>query len=308
MDKNLENALYIVATPIGNLGDITIRALETLKGVDVIICEDSRVTSKLLEKYQIKDKKLFIYNDHSSEHDRVKILNLLQQKLSLALVSDAGTPLISDPGHKLVEFLKLQNQKIIPIPGASSITAALSACGIACDNFLFMGFLPNSKIQRCNLLESLPKNYSLVFFESARRLSESLEDIKQILGNRKISIARELTKIHEEIVTDLVENVIEFYDKKSIVHNKIGNDSSDKAQEGNSAKGAKGAKGEIVIVISKLSRKEKSYDNEEIIDKINQALKAKVSIKDLSAQIADIYQINRKDVYNLALNIINSNN
>jgi 16S rRNA (cytidine1402-2'-O)-methyltransferase len=299
MDKNLENALYIVATPIGNLGDITIRALETLKNVDVIICEDSRVTNKLLEKYQINNKKLFIYNDHSDEHDRVKILNLLQQNLSLALVSDAGTPLISDPGHKLVEFLKLQNQKIIPIPGASSITAALSACGIACDNFLFMGFLPNSKIQRCNLLESLPKNYSLVFFESARRLSESLKDIKEILGNRKIAIARELTKIHEEIVTDLVENVIDFYVTKSNLHNKIGNDSGNKAQ---------GAKGEIVIVISKLNRKEKSYDDEEIINKINQALKAKVSIKDLSAQIADIYQINRKDVYNLALNIINSNN
>jgi 16S rRNA (cytidine1402-2'-O)-methyltransferase len=300
MDKNLENALYIVATPIGNLGDITIRALETLKDVDVIICEDSRVTNKLLEKYQIKNKKLFIYNDHSSEHDRVKILNFLQQKLSLALVSDAGTPLISDPGHKLIEFLKLQDQRIVPIPGASSITAALSACGIACDNFLFMGFLPNSKIQRCNLLESLPKNYSLVFFESARRLNQSLQDIKQMLGNRKIAIARELTKIHEEIVTDLVENVIDFYDKKSSAN--TGNDPTD------NAKGDKDAKGEIVIVISKLNRKEKSHDDEEIINKINQALKAKVSIKDLSAQIADIYQINRKDVYNLALKIISSNN
>ena len=294
-DKTLENAIYIVATPIGNLKDITMRALEILKDADVIICEDSRVTNKLLEKYQIKDKKLLIYNDHSKEHDRVKILNLLQEKLSVALVSDAGTPLISDPGHKLVEFLKLQNQKIIPIPGPSSITAALSSCGIACDNFLFMGFLPSSKIKRCNLLESLPKNYSLVFFESAKRLIDSLQDIKQILGNRKISIARELTKIHEEIFTDLVENIINFYanqQKSSIT--KIKNDL---------------IKGEIVIIISKLSRKEeKLFDNEELINKIKQALKAKVSIKDLSNQIAEIYQINRKEVYNLALSIINHNN
>ncbi len=288
-DKNLENALYIVATPIGNLKDITMRAIETLKDVDVIICEDSRVTNKLLEKYQIKNKKLFKYNDHSSEYDRVKILNFLQEKLSLALVSDAGTPLISDPGHKLIEFLRLQNQKIIPIPGPSSVTAALSACGIACDNFLFMGFLPAAKLQRCSLLETLPKNYSLVFFESAKRLIESLQDIKQILGNRRISVARELTKIHEEIVTDSVENIIDFY----INHQK-------------SANLGDSIKGELVIVISKLSRKEKLYDDQEIIDQINQALRANISIKDLSSQIADIYQINKKDVYNLTLSIIRS--
>jgi 16S rRNA (cytidine1402-2'-O)-methyltransferase len=305
IDKNLENALYIVATPIGNLEDITIRAIETLKNVDVIICEDSRVTNKLLEKYQIKNKKLLIYNDHSSEHDRVKILNLLQQKLSLALVSDAGTPLISDPGHKLVEFLRLQNYKMIPIPGASSITAALSTCGIACDNFLFMGFLPSSKIQRRNLIKTLPKNYSLVFFESAKRLNESLYDIKQILGNRKVSIARELTKIHEEIVTDSVENIINFYSNEETTNDKAANDLADNKDRG---RGFNIAKGEIVIVISKLSRKEKLYDDEEVISKIKQALEAKVSIKDLSSQIADIYQLNKKDVYNLALNIINSNN
>lgn len=290
IDKTVENALYIVATPIGNLKDITIRALEILKEVDVIICEDSRITSKLLQKYQIENKKLFAYNDHSSEHDRVKILNLLQKNLSLALVSDAGTPLISDPGYKLIEFLRLQSQKIIPIPGACAAIAAVCSSAIACDNFLFMGFLPTSKQKRCNLLAELPKNYSLVFFESAKRLFESLTDISKILGNRKISIARELTKIHEEIITDFVENVINYYNQQQI---------DNKSLENNLIKG------EIVIVISKLDRKIKSHDDEEIIDKINQSLKAKISIKDLSSQIADLYQINKKDVYDMALNIIN---
>ena len=137
-ENNLENALYIVPTPIGNLRDITLRALDVLSRVEIIVCEDSRVSSKLLGFYQISGKEFIVYNDNSQEKDRKKILHSLMSNKSVALLSDAGTPLISDPGYKLINFLREFNQKIIPLPGACSITTAICASSIACDNFLFM--------------------------------------------------------------------------------------------------------------------------------------------------------------------------
>lgn len=279
-EKVIENALYVVATPIGNLGDITFRALETLRDADYVICEDSRVTLKLLMHYQIAGKKLIVYNDHCGLEVREKVLNFLISGKSLALVSDAGTPLISDPGHKLIQYLRQYNQKIIPLPGASAVTSALCASGLACDNFLFLGFLPTTKIQRSNLLKSLPKNFTAVFFESANRVSESLKAIAENLGNRRVALARELTKIHEEILSDQVENLQEFF-------------------KNNPQK----LRGEFVMIVEKQARDEKNLSEEELQEEIRKALKAGFSIKELSQNLAEIYDLNKKEIYNLALKI-----
>lgn len=276
----MENALYIVASPIGNLQDITLRALNILQKVDVIICEDSRVSVRLLDFYQIKERKLIIYNDFKSEEDRKKILHLLMEKKSLALISDAGTPLISDPGYKLIEFLQKFNQKIIPIPGASSPIAALCASGITSDSFLFIGFLPNSKIQRQKLFEELPINHSFICFEAPNRVLESLKLINDILKNRKICVARELTKLHEEIISGEALEMINFF-------------------QNNPEK----LRGEFVIIVEKAKKSEKSYTKNELISQIKAAIKAGETLKDLSQNIAEIYNINKKEIYQLALEI-----
>ena len=232
----VENALYIIATPIGNLGDITLRALSILHKVDFVICEDTRVSSRLFDVYDIKDKKLLTYNDHNDEKVRKKILHILLEGKSLALISDAGTPLISDPGYKLITFLKSFNQKVIPLPGASSVTVAVCASGLACDNFLFIGFLPTSKVQKEKLLKSLPKNFTFVFFEAPNRVLETLLLVRQNLGERRVCAARELTKMHEEIITDEATKVIDFFSQNE-----------DKLR------------GEFVILVEKASKDEKSY-------------------------------------------------
>lgn len=276
----MENALYVVATPIGNLQDITLRALETLRNVDFIICEDSRISLRLLDAYEIKGKKMITYNDHSDEKSREKILNLLMEKKSLALISDAGTPLISDPGYKLINFLRRFNQKIIPLPGASSVTSALSASGIACDNFLFLGFLPTAKNAREKLLKSLPKNFTFVFFESANRVSESLETISETLGDRRVCAARELTKLYEEITTDEIKSLQEFFEKRP-----------------------EKLRGEFVIIVEKAKKDEKNFSEEDLQNEVRAALLRGESLKDLSQNLAEIYGAHKKEIYKLALEL-----
>lgn len=276
----LENALYVVATPIGNLSDITLRALQILSNVDFIVCEDTRVSIRLLEAYEIKGKKLLTYNDHNDEKTRKKFLELLMGGGSLALISDAGTPLISDPGYKLIGFLRQFNQKIIPIPGASSVTSALCASGLACDNFLFLGFLSTSKIQKEKLLKSLPKNFTLVFFEAANRVIETLNLIKKNLGNRKICVARELTKIHEEIISDELESVIKFFDEH-----------------------LEKLRGEFVVIVEKADKSEKIFSEAELVSEISNAIFLGHSLKDLSQNLSEIYGVNRKEIYQLALKV-----
>ena len=273
---------YVIATPIGNLQDITLRALETIRLSDVIICEDTRITARLLEKYEIKNKKLLVYNDNSDEVTRKKILHLLLSGLNVALVSDAGTPLISDPGYKLVCFLREHNIKVTPLPGASSVTTALSASGIACDHFLFYGFLPSSQIQRQNTLKDLPKNFTLVFFESSVRILETLEDLYKIFNNRKIAVARELTKIHEEIVNDELGKVIEFFRQNP---EKI--------------------RGEFVIILEKANRSEKALTQEELEVEIRKAVGDGMSIKELSEHLSQIHGLHKKEIYQLALKLQN---
>lgn len=278
--QKVENALYVVATPIGNLGDITIRALQTLELVDFIICEDTRTSSILLSKFEIIKKKLLIYNDFSDSLCREKILEKLKNGNSLALISDAGTPLISDPGYKLINFLRQENQKIICIPGASSLTASISISGIPCDNFLFLGFLASSKIQKQQTIKTLPSNYSFVFFEVANRLHETLEIIKNNLENRNISIARELTKMHEEVIFGNVNEIYEFFEKNP-----------------------QKLRGEFVVIVEKTSKNQSFFSNEEIIFEIENSFKKGKSVKDISLELSQIFDLNKKEIYKIALDL-----
>jgi 16S rRNA (cytidine1402-2'-O)-methyltransferase len=191
--------LYLVATPIGNLGDITLRALETLAGVDIIACEDTRITRRLTERYAISAQ-LKPYHEHNAEAARPKILQWLAEGLSIALVSDAGTPLISDPGFKLVREVSAAGHAVIALPGASSVLAALSVAALPTDRFFFEGFLPPKETARRARLTELSRiDATLVLFESGNRVQDTLADLADIMGAREAAICRELTKMHEEI-------------------------------------------------------------------------------------------------------------
>ena len=191
--------LYLVATPIGNLGDITLRALETLAGVDIIACEDTRITRRLTERYAIAAH-LKPYHEHNAALVRPKILERLAQGASIALVSDAGTPLISDPGFKLVREVCAAGYRVVALPGPSSVLAALSVAALPTDRFFFEGFLPpKATARRARLAELSRLEATLVMFESGNRVQDTLADLADIMGTRDAAICREMTKMHEDI-------------------------------------------------------------------------------------------------------------
>jgi 16S rRNA (cytidine1402-2'-O)-methyltransferase len=271
-------ALYVVATPIGNLGDITLRAINILQQCDFVVCEDSRVTARLMANLEIK-KPFLIYNDHSDNFAREKILNQILQGKSLALVSDAGTPLISDPGYKLVSFLLENNCQVLSVPGACSAIAALSVSGIGSDRFMFVGFIPTTLVAKENFFKELiDTKSSLIFFESAGRLVSSLQAMLKVFGNRTAAVCREITKLYEETKRANLEDLIAFYQDKSI-------------------------KGEIVILLS-ASSKNQEIDFNEIDKKLKSGLK-KFKPKELVAIVADDCGVNKKLVYQRMLEIGN---
>ena len=191
--------LYVTATPIGNARDITLRALDVLAGCDLIAAEDTRVTAKLLAIHGIA-KPLTAYNDHNGARERPKLLSRLAHGARIALVSDAGTPLVSDPGYKLVREALAQGVPVHAIPGASATLTALALAGLPSDRFLFAGFLPSRAGERGTALAELkPVRATLIFFESAQRLAESLAQMADVLGDRAVAVTRELTKLHEEV-------------------------------------------------------------------------------------------------------------
>src|SRR6202163_2805419 len=191
--------LHLVATPIGNLGDITLRALETLAGVDIIACEDTRITRRLTERYAITAQ-FKPYHEHNAALARPKILERLAQGASIALVSDAGTPLISDPGFKLVREVCAAGHQVIALPGPSSVLSALSVAALPTDRFFFEGFLPAKETARRARLAELKRiDATLVMFESGSRVQDSLRDLADIMGARDAAICREMTKLHEEV-------------------------------------------------------------------------------------------------------------
>ncbi|WP_230291170.1 16S rRNA (cytidine(1402)-2'-O)-methyltransferase [Croceicoccus sp. Ery5] len=209
-DESLEPGLYIVATPIGNLGDITLRAIATLRGAEAVACEDTRVTGRLLQHLGLK-KRLIRYDDHADEQARDGLLALAAEA-AVALVSDAGTPLISDPGYRLVHAARAQGLNVIAIPGPSAVVAGLSISGLPTDRFLFAGFLPQKAKARTDVLAELGGvRTSLVFYETAPRLVSALQAIGDALPGRLVAVGRELTKLHEECRTGTTDDLVAHY-------------------------------------------------------------------------------------------------
>ena len=272
--KTLAPGLYVVATPIGNLGDITYRAVDVLKSVDVILCEDTRVSAKLLSHYDISAKTM-AYHDHNAPRVRPKILEMLENGAAIALISDAGTPLISDPGFKLVREISDRNIQVFSLPGPSSPIAALSVAGLPSDRFLFVGFLPAKTHARKEILTEVSTiNATLVFLETGPRLVAMLKDALEVLGLREAVVAREMTKLYEEIKRNPLDKLIEHFSAVTRV------------------------RGEIVVLIE--PPQTKTYEPEEIDALIEQGLKS-LSIKETAAQVAGITGTTKRILYNRAL-------
>lgn len=267
-------ALYVVATPIGNLGDMTFRAVEVLRAVQAIACEDTRVSRKLLQHFDIHTSS-FSYNDHNGEQVRPKLIARLLAGDAIALVSDAGTPLISDPGYKLVAQLRALSIPVIPVPGASSVTAALSVCGLPTDQFHFAGFLPSKAKARADAIARLAQmDGSLVLLESPRRLDEVLPALYEGLGNREAVLAREITKLHEEITRGHLADLAAHYAT------------------------AEAPKGELVIVIAPA---EKSAPDASDVDALLREALAHLPVKEAAAQVARQTGLGRSELYQRAL-------
>ena len=207
----MTGTLFIVATPIGYLDDITFRAVEVLKSVDIILAEDTRHSKKLLLHLDIS-KSISAFHEHNEREKTRAIIGELQSGKSIALISDAGTPLISDPGYFLVVQAKIKGLKVIPIPGPSALITALSASGLASDSFTFFGFLPTKQTERLKLLKSLVnRTETIIFYESPKRILATLTDMQSIFGDsREVCLAKELTKVFETIQTDSIPNLIKY--------------------------------------------------------------------------------------------------
>ena len=204
----MPGTLYLVATPIGNLEDITLRALRVLREADLIACEDTRQTGKLLQHFEIVDKPMVSYHEHNEAARTAELIAKLESDVTIALVSDAGTPLVSDPGYRLVTAAIGAGIPVVPIPGASAVLGALSGAGLPTDSFRFCGFLPPKRGQRRKALEALrDEDCTLVFYEAPHRILDALSDVSAVYGERPVVVARELTKLHEEFLRGTADEV-----------------------------------------------------------------------------------------------------
>ena len=277
--NTLSNHLYIVSTPIGNLDDITLRALEVLKSSDIILCEDTRRSIKLLSHYKIK-KKLISYHKFNEKKQLTKIIEYFKEGKILSLISDAGTPLLSDPGRLLVNQCIENEIEVTPIPGVSSITSSLSVSGFR-DQFLFYGFLPKSENELEKVLSSLSKNsYTQVFFIPSKKINFYIKGFKKYFLGRKILIAKEITKLHETFIRYEIDKIPLFKDP---------------------------IKGELTIIISENNVNTKNFDQAKIVNKIKKYLK-KYSLKDTVEIILETEKVNKKKIYDLCLEIKNEKN
>lgn len=199
--------LFVVGTPIGNLSDITLRTLEVLKAVDVIACEDTRVTSRLLARHNIK-KELISYHQHSDNFKVEKLISLLSSDKDIALVTDAGTPGVSDPGNQLIEAVVKEGFEVVPIPGASALAAALSVCHFGAQEFVYYGFLPQKKGRQTKLRELSLEQKTIVLYESVYRIKKLLNELLENIGDREVCVCRELTKVFETIYRGKISEVL----------------------------------------------------------------------------------------------------
>jgi 16S rRNA (cytidine1402-2'-O)-methyltransferase len=265
--------LYLVATPIGNLEDITLRALRVLREVDWIACEDTRQTRKLLDHFSIATK-LVSYHEHNEAARAVELVKQLEAGSSGALVSDAGTPLISDPGYRVVAAAIAAGIPVVPIPGASAALAALAGSGLGTDAFHFGGFLPPRAAARRKTLESLKDaDCTLIFYEAPHRILEALEDIEAVLGPRPVVVARELTKIHEEFLRGAASEIrLQLAARPSV-------------------------KGEITLLLGRASAEDKPADLPAAEDEVRQLEQTGLSRMDAVKRVAKTRGIPKRDLY-----------
>ena len=278
--NNLKPGLYCVATPIGNMGDITLRALEVIKNSDLILCEDTRVSKKLLSKFKI-NKKLISHHKFNENKNLNFILEQLENNKIISIISDAGTPAISDPGRILINKCIEKNVNIYPIPGPSAVSTSISVSGFL-DKYLFCGFLPQKKNEINKLFKSLSNiNYSIVFFISPKKINKIIDLLKEYFFNRNILICREITKFHEEYIRSNIKNLSEI----SI-----------------------STKGEITVVISEDNKLKKNFIKLEESDKkkIRKLIK-KMTIKNIVKEINIDNQFSKKIIYDYCLKLKNEN-
>jgi 16S rRNA (cytidine1402-2'-O)-methyltransferase len=276
-DTVLEPGLYVVAAPIGNLRDITLRALDVLAGVDRLYVEDTRVARKLLDAHGVKPKFLGQYHEYNAESAREEILEALERGEAVALMSDAGTPLVSDPGFKLARAVAAEGGRIVPIPGPSALLAALVGAGLPTDRFLFAGFPPPKSAGRRSVFEELRETpASLIFYETGPRLAESLADMADVLGPRPAAVARELTKMFEEFRRAPLDELAAHY-----------------AEAG-------APKGEIVVVVG--PPLEQDADPEALDAFLREALK-RGGVKEAANEAAEKLGVSKRDAYARALQL-----
>ena len=272
--------LYIVSTPIGNLSDITFRAVQILKCADIIACEDTRHTKKILNHYSIR-KNLTSYHEHNENSMSKKLLKDLIKGKNVALVADAGTPCISDPGYKIVRLAIENDIKIVTIPGASSVISALTLSGLPTDSFSFLGFVPRTKKNITTLVDSIKfLRCTLIFFESPKRIRRTLSYFLDSLGNRNAAVCRELTKLHEEVIRGTLEEISQKIEKKDSV------------------------KGEICLVIEGYQGSKKNILNDDLIlvdNKLKSFKNLEVSLKDAVKFVSQEFNLPKKKIYQQAL-------
>jgi len=282
-DPETIGCLYIIATPIGNYDDISLRAIKLLETVEILLCEDTRKTKRLLSYLNIKRKNLISYNDNNALEKRPNIINKLLSKKNMGIVSDAGTPLISDPGYKLVKECYMNNIRVTHAPGPSSVINGLILSGLPTNQFYFGGFVSSKKtLKRKQFIATEKYNMTGIWFDTCLRIKNTLEVMQEVFGNRKISIARELTKTYEEIITSDLNDVIEIINKREKNNNPL--------------------KGEVILIVNGYTEKKFEFNNLSVIikNKLEQ-----LSLRDAVDEIITETKLPRRIVYNEAIKIRN---
>ena len=275
----MSGSLYIVPTPIGNLEDITFRAVRVLKEVDLIAAEDTRHTQVLLNHYDIRTS-VTSYHEHNERGKARELVEQLRQGRSIALLSDAGTPMISDPGYRLVVEAIRAGVQVIPLPGPSAVTAALSAAGLPTDRFGFEGFLPAKKSERRSTLEALKKDTkTLIFYEAPHRLKETLADMAEIFEDREVAIGREISKVHEEFLRGALREILATVEQQTV-------------------------RGEITLVVQGATSGA-PVSEEGVISEIRQLAENGMRVKEISELVGAHHGISKREVYRLALRVKN---
>ena len=279
MSNNEKASLYIVATPIGNLSDMTQRAIEILQSVDVIAAEDTRHSGILLQHFAINTPSISLH-DHNEQQRSETLLERLKQGESVALISDAGTPLISDPGYKLVSLVREHDIPVVPIPGSCAVITALSASGLPSDRFSFEGFLPPKQGARQQVLQSLiDESRTMIFYDAPRRVQNTLEDMVEIFGGeRQACVARELTKLHETITTKPLAELLAW----------VSEDSNQR-------------KGECVVLVEGIKQKKDSSETE--INRVLSLLLKELPVKKAAAITSSLLEVSKNTAYDMALKL-----